>query len=75
MEVSRDFSDRIREPILLRKKSTLRCFPQGMIYIYTYPLYPFWCKVYFHCLHCVYGHSGADRKDKLFYFFAHCVYA
>ena len=21
-----------------------------------------------HCIHCVYGHSGADRKDKLFTF-------
>ena len=21
-----------------------------------------------HCIHCIYGHSGVDRKDKLFYF-------
>ena len=22
-----------------------------------------------HCIHCVYGHSGVDRKDKGFFFF------
>ena len=29
-------------------------------------VYPFQCKVYVHCIHCVFGHSGVDRKDKLY---------
>ena len=29
-------------------------------------VYPFRCKVYVHCVHCVYGHSGVDSKDKLY---------
>ena len=28
----------------------------------------FRCKVYVHCIHCVYGHSGDDWKDKRFTF-------
>ena len=31
-------------------------------------VYPFRCKVYVHCIHCVYGHSGVDSKDKLYTF-------
>ena len=31
-------------------------------------VYPFRCKVYVHCIHCVYGHSGVDSKDKLYMF-------
>ena len=29
-------------------------------------VYPFQCKVYVHCIHCVYSHSGVDSKDKLY---------
>ena len=29
-------------------------------------VYPFRCKVYVRCIHCVYGHSGVDSKDKLY---------
>ena len=31
-------------------------------------VYPFRCKVYVHCIHCVYGHNGVDSKDKLYTF-------
>ena len=37
-------------------------------------VYPFWCKVFGRCIHSVYGHSGADRKGKCFFFlFVRCV--
>ena len=32
-------------------------------------IYLFWCKVYVHYIHCVYGHSGVDNKDKLYTFY------
>ena len=35
-------------------------------------IYPFRCMVYVHCIHCVYGHSGVDSKDKLFTFCTLC---
>ena len=30
--------------------------------------YRFQCKVYMHCVHCIYGHSGIDSKGKLYTF-------
>ena len=30
------------------------------------------CKVYVHCIHCVYGHSGVDSKDKPYTFCTLC---
>ena len=36
-------------------------------------VYTFQCKVYVHCIHCVYGHCGVDNKDKSFIHFARCV--
>ena len=33
-----------------------------------FSVYPFRCKVYVHCIHCVYGHSGVVSKDKLYTF-------
>ena len=36
-------------------------------------VYPFQCKVYVHCIHCVYGHSGVDSKDKLYTFCTLCL--
>ena len=35
-------------------------------------VYPFQCKVYVHCIHCVYGHSGVDSKDKFYTFCTLC---
>ena len=35
-------------------------------------VYPFKCKVYVHCIHCLYGHSGVDSKDKLYTFCKLC---
>ena len=35
-------------------------------------VYPFRCKVYVHCIHCVYGHSGLDSKYKLYTFCTLC---
>ena len=35
-------------------------------------VYPFRCKVYVHCIHFVYGHSGVDSIR--FAHFARCVY-
>ena len=32
-------------------------------------VYPFQRKVKLHCIHCVYGHSGVDSKEKLHTFF------
>ena len=35
-------------------------------------VYPFRCKVYVHCIHCVYKHNGVDSKDKLYTFCTLC---
>ena len=35
-------------------------------------VYPFRCKVYVHCICCVYGHSGVDSKGKLYTFCTLC---
>ena len=36
-------------------------------------VYPFLCKVYMHCIYCVYGHSGVDRNNKFFTFCTLCL--
>ena len=36
-------------------------------------VYPFRFKVYVHCIHCVYEHSGVDSKDKLYNFCTLCL--
>ena len=42
--------------------------PICLMYWCKFGVYPLWCKVYVHRIHCVYGHSGVDSKDKLYTF-------
>ena len=51
--------------MILRKLGPL---PYVLVYNTQFGVYPFWCKVYVHRIHCVYGHSGVDNKDKLYTF-------
>ena len=39
---------------------------------HQFGVYPFQCKVYVHCIHCAYGDSGVDSKDKLYSFCTLC---
>ena len=39
----------------------------------VFGVYPFRCKVYVHCIHCVYGHSDVDSEDKLYTFCMLCL--
>ena len=71
--------------VILRKLGPY--LPYVLVKNTQFGVYPFRCKVYVHCIHCVYGHSGVDSKDKFyilhivlivkisFILFARCVYA
>ena len=39
-----------------------------IVILSIFRLVSLWCRVYVHRIHCVYGHSGVDIKDKLYTF-------
>ena len=47
--------------------------PYVLVKKHSVGVYPFRCKVYVHCIHCVYGHSGVDSKDKHYTFCTLCL--
>ena len=47
--------------------------PRLLVRKTQFGVYPFQCKVYAHCIHCVYGHNGVDSKDKLYTFCTLCL--
>ena len=55
--------------VILRK---LGPFALQLVKNTQFGVYPFRFKVYVHCIHCVYGHSGVDSKDKLYTFCTLC---
>ena len=42
--------------------------PHVLVRNTQFGVYPFRYKVYVHCMHCVYGYSSVDSKDKLYTF-------